>query len=272
MKGRDGRCFKENSREGFTLIELLVVIAIIAILAAILLPALSKAKGRAASTFCLSNLKQLQVAWETYAGDNSDTLVLNRDQPVDPNNPDGDWISSQGSWVLGNAYLDITTANIEGGALFPHVKSSAVYRCPTDKSTVTSDPGMLRTRSYALQEWLNGNEEGQYYIRRQTRGSQIRNPSKVFAFLDVSEWLIDSGAFSIWPNVPELGTNSNHWIYQPSDRHNQGANLSFADGHAERWRWKYPKLLQNWDVPAVNEADLADLRRLQEGVPEAMRR
>jgi len=268
MESSEPLCSKEESSGGFTLIELLVVIAIIGILAALLLPVLSKAKARARSTFCLSNLKQLQAAWEIYTGDNGDALVLN----IDADDGTGDWVSLPGSWTLGNAYLDVTTTNIENGALFPYVKSAAIYHCPTDKSTVTSDASLLRTRSYGLQMWLNGTEEGTYYLRRATRASQIRNPSKVFAFLDVSEWLIDSGVFCIEPNAPELGSDRDLWCYQPSDRHNLGANLSFADGHAEHWRWKYTKLLQNWDLAAVNEADLADLRRLQEGVPEGIPR
>jgi len=253
---------------GFTLIELLVVIAIISILAALLLPALSKAKAQAQSTACLNHLKQLQVAWELYAGENGDALVLNKDG----DDGTGNWVSLPGSWVLGNATMDVTTTNIETGALFPYVKTVAIYHCPTDKSTVTTDSRLLRTRSYGLQMWLNGTEEGQFYIRRQTRSAQIPNPSKVFAFIDVSQWLIDSGVFCIDPNAPELGAEQDNWCYQPSDRHSQGANLSFVDGHVEHWHWKYPKLLQDWELPAVNEADLADLRRLQAGVPEGLRR
>src|SRR5262245_35287639 len=241
----------------FTLIELLVVIAMIAILAALLLPALSKAKTQSHSTVCLNNLKQLQLAWEMYAADHGDALVPNGDEPVDPNNEDSDWISSAGSWVLGNTQLDITASNIENGALFPEVKSVKVYHCPADKSVVSGHPGLLRTRSYSLQMWLNGNVEGTWYFRKKTCSSQIANASKVFAFLDVSEWLIDSGAFCIIPNVPENPNGRDLWCYSPSDRHQQGANLSFADGHVEHWRWRYSKDLRNWEAPAVNQADLA---------------
>jgi prepilin-type N-terminal cleavage/methylation domain-containing protein/prepilin-type processing-associated H-X9-DG protein len=250
---------KGKSGGGFSLIELLVVIAIIAILAALLLPALSQAKARGQSTTCVNCLKQLQLAWENYAGDNGDALVPNRDD----DNGNGDWVSLPGSWVLGNAYLDVTTTNLANGALFSYCKAPAIYRCPTDKSTVTNYPDLLRTRSYSLQMWLNGTEEGTYYLRNQRRSAQIRKPSKVFAFLDVSQWLIDSGVFCVIPNAPELGAGSDTWCYQPSDRHNRGANLSFVDGHAEHWRWKYAKLLTDWGLPAVNQADLADLRRLQ---------
>src|SRR5215510_1205297 len=92
----------------FTLLELLVVIGLIAMLAALLLPTLSRTKSDALSTVCLNNLKQLQLAWEMYAADHGDALVPNWDGPVDPSNPDSDWISTPGSWVLGNAQLDAT--------------------------------------------------------------------------------------------------------------------------------------------------------------------
>jgi prepilin-type N-terminal cleavage/methylation domain-containing protein/prepilin-type processing-associated H-X9-DG protein len=256
--------FCERRAGGFTLLELLVVVAIIAILAALLLPVLSKGKDRGQSIACLNNLKQLQVAWEIYAGDNTDNLVPNKDD----DDGTGNWVSLPGSWVLGNALLDVTTTNIQNGALFPYVKSAPAFRCPTDKSTVPGDLSLLRTRSYGLQMWLNGTEEGHYYIRRKTRSAQIPNPSKVFAFVDVSEWLIDSGVFCINPNAPELGSERDVWCYQPADRHNQGASLSFVDGHWEHYHWKYFKQLKNWSLPAVNEADLDDLRRLQQGVPD----
>ncbi|HTL58908.1 MAG TPA: type II secretion system protein [Candidatus Limnocylindrales bacterium] len=259
---------KRRGCAGFTLLELLVVIAIIAVLAALMLPALSKAKDRGRSTACLNNLKQLQLGWEIYAGDNADNLVPNKDD----DDGTGNWVSLPGSWVLGNAVLDVTTTNIQKGALFPYIKSAATYRCPADKSTVASDLGLLRTRSYGLQMWLNGTEEGLYYVRNKTRTAEIPNPSKVFAFIDVSEWLIDSGVFCTIPNAPELGSLRDQWCYQPSDRHNQGANLSFVDGHMDHYHWGCPKLLKDWSLPAVNATDLTDLRRLQEGVPEGTRR
>jgi prepilin-type N-terminal cleavage/methylation domain-containing protein/prepilin-type processing-associated H-X9-DG protein len=254
---------------GFTLIELLVVIAIIGILASMLLPALTRAKAKGQGIACLNNLRQLTLCWLMYPDDN--------DGLVPPNEASGAY-SLAGSWIEGDAKTDRDTLNIQKGVLFKYNKSAKIYHCPTDRTTVTRFPNLLRTRSYAISTGV-GHRNAEKIPNPIYKAAQIIDPSPVKAsvFLDEDEWSIQNGAIGIEPTRTRIAV---YWNL-PAVRHSYGCNLSFADGHAEGWRWLDPfigkssKELQarfkanpaNDDSSTSTVASDRDLKRLQTTVP-----
>ena len=258
---------------GFTLIELLVVIAIIAILASLLLPALSRAKGMARSTACLNNLKQLTLGWTMYSVDKNDSLPPNNEN-VSADQPGAH--SDAPSWVIGNAFIDTTISNIQRGVLFPYLYSPGTYRCPSDRSTVRDLGKVPRTRHYAMNFYMNGTGDfaanpawvTAKLIFRKHSTFQDPGPAKAFVFIDTHPKHMGGGAFG----VLQPGFSSSWaWGYFPDARHENGANVSFADGHVDHWRWQESKTFYwaknaNWDPLPVPKGD-RDLSRLQECIP-----
>jgi prepilin-type N-terminal cleavage/methylation domain-containing protein/prepilin-type processing-associated H-X9-DG protein len=236
--------------EGFTLIELLVVIAIIAILAALLLPALSNAKQKAWQTACINNHKQLALAWSMYKDDNAGLLVI--DDPVTGATLAG---TNYPSWVYGNMTVAAEATNatlIQMGLLYSYANSSRIYHCPADSSS--------HLRSYSMQSQLSFYENGAratvnpdyppIYSENQIRQS----PSATLVLLDESQATINDGYFA-------ANVTGDSWGDAPAAWHSHGCNFSFADGHAEHWRWVDPR---TWTVQEGEEtANNPDLRRLQ---------
>jgi prepilin-type N-terminal cleavage/methylation domain-containing protein/prepilin-type processing-associated H-X9-DG protein len=281
----DKRWERARVSGAFTLIELLVVIAIIAILAAMLLPALAKAKQKAQTTQCLSNLKQLNLCWVMYSGDNQELLVRN-------------WsIGAQAapcSWIVGDAAMDAPATqinNIKNGTLFTYNSSLGIYKCPSDKATIVGASSSPRVRSVAMStamNWINiasaadcsrpdsYNPNGAAQPRSPFKLDQVLapGPSKASVFVDEHEDSIDNGAIGIYA-LGAAGTAYGLWNV-PATRHGRGGTMSFADGHTEslRWRGSYIMLpaatIKFSTLPAsATDADRADCRRIQETVPLA---
>ena len=260
-QGRTKHTAAKHAHSAFTLVELLVVIAIIGILAALLLPALARAKSRVNSVVCLNNLKQQQISWHLYAGDNDDAAAPNNSfySISQPGSTDTPSLSESGaSWCPGVAPTDTTFANLESGVLFPYNRAPGIYHCPADQSTVTGNSALLRTRSYCMNISLNCDDAlGSY-----RKATQIiaPAPANLFVLIDTQEQDIWDATFGIFSAD---STYAKDWLDLPADRHAQGANLAFADGHVEHWRWQAAKVFTSRWEAAYNSGDLADLQRLQ---------
>ncbi|MGH7976114.1 MAG: H-X9-DG-CTERM domain-containing protein [Limisphaerales bacterium] len=248
----------------FTLIELLIVIAVIGILAALLFPALSQARSRALTITCINNLKQLEECCFLYGADNNDFLPPNQvggfvSAASSTNSPS--IADNTNSWCPGIAPLDRTTYNLEQGNLFPYNKSPAIYHCPADRSTVNGYPDLLRTRSFCMDISINSPDANTTYHKY----AEIFQPppARLFVFIDTQESDIWDATFGIFSPASYW---AGYWLDLPADRHQQGANISFADGHVEHWHWKSPKRFEGVWYPASSPDDLADLQRLQQCV------
>ncbi len=277
----------KKSLPAFTLIELLVVIAIIALLMAILIPSLNRAREQGKRAVCLNNLRELTLAWIMYADENSDRIVngeaFNSGDGEAPVRQTGihageRWWTGDDvhdNWIIGEHLdEDIQIKAIKAGALFSYCNNYKSYHCPTGVrgeirtySIVDSMNGLARTGT------IDSNNKGvkagrtMLWVKRKT---EITVPGPAYRIVFVDEGRITPDSYAVHYN----NTNTIWWD-PPHCRHGDGTNVSYADGHVEYWKWKGRVSIeaghkanppQNLQVEAGDEDGLEDLYKMRKAV------
>ncbi len=234
---------KRRSDRAFTLVEMLVVIGVIAILVAILLPALAGAKRKAIGTSCLSNIRQLQIAWHLWEGDHDQRLPPNNDQPLAGRD------TNYASWVAGWLRLDteigdktdgtntdllVGASYVAFGSIGQFAINPKLYKCPLDKSTVKiGAESYSRVRTVAMNLYMNGtgiwNDTN---FMTYSRVDEISKPSDTWVFTEEREDSINDGYFAV------RMSDQYSLIDTPANYHENGCYFSFVDAHVERRQWR----------------------------------
>jgi prepilin-type N-terminal cleavage/methylation domain-containing protein/prepilin-type processing-associated H-X9-DG protein len=242
-----------RSRDGFTLIELLVVIAIIAILAAMLLPALTAAKTRAQSIQCMGNGRQLTLAWKMYANDDGGTFPVNEagltmvDQP-----PFNSWVAG---WLDYSGRQDDTNTDYLVNPTYAKLadymgRTAAAYKCPADMSMNGGNTGIPRVRSVSMNSAVgtdtsptalaadsNWIDWPTFRVFEKESQVVLPGPSDLWVFVDESPDSINDGSFAV---VMPRTAQATQWTDIPTKYHGNGCGFSFADGHSEIHKWLNP--------------------------------
>jgi hypothetical protein len=234
----------------------LAVISTIATLAALLLPALNRAKAKAYQATCLSNLRQLGMAWTMYKDDNKDFLVESYST------------SNALAWVQGDMTDPaeaVDTDLIKAGELYRYNQNVQIYHCPTDQGVTINGARVRSVRSYSMNSFMGYRPPGAPPNPNTTTGyvpffsqlTGVPDLSKLFVFIDEDERSISDGSFvtdptaRVWFSFPAVSAY----------RHSYSSSLIFADGHGELWQWRDSRTLQvnQHGTDQLNNRDLANL-------------
>lgn len=242
-----------RTKKGFTLVELLVVISIIALLLAILMPSLQKAREMGKRAVCVNQLHQITLAWMLYAEDNSDRLVNSQTSPIVESSGEWDWSNAidpstgqpyEPTWVgwAGDTFVPEDPANkgessyhatieeqleeIRIGTLFTYSENVASYKCPVGE--------IGNERTYSIVDAMNGIRNNLFKDMYYDKMSQIRRPSDRMVFIDSGEVTASSWTIN---NPRSNQPYASSWMEHIASRHGDGTTFSFADGHSEHWAW-----------------------------------
>jgi prepilin-type N-terminal cleavage/methylation domain-containing protein len=254
-------------QRGFTLVELLVVIAIIALLMAILMPALNRARELGRRSVCLGNLKQLALAWIMYTDENAGNLIrgiggddITGPNPLDPSST----IMLEQSWV-GDVDPGLNTRTqdqrLRDGALWDYAKNEKVFRCPAGK--------VGNQLTYAIVDSMNGEKQANAVADQvwcSNRGD-ISKASERIVFIDVGEALWNNNRIDSY----HVAYSVEQWMHSPPVRHRDGVTVSFADAHSLYWKWRGNDTIDygrkgTTNVAPTTPVGATDLREMQNAV------